>query len=650
MACGPDYTYWYDLNPNLAYDPIAPQSSDSGVLFGYFIGGQIEPVDYRLSKKTELKTLYSRINTALNQHGRNFLVSHKGQTYFEQPDKNKPIDLFEVDLLGNLFFWGSCQSNSAESLMGFINAAIKQTSLDDSLVRKLIKHRQDLRSSCGNTQALNQYLQSLASYDDPFHSYLKAAASFYKDEHQNAQAIFENLQAHENAWLAETSSYMLARNKMVESGKDWNEWESKEQKIDSKKALQSAELFKGYLQQYPNGQYARSAKGLTRRAYWLAQLNDQYRDELLNFNRLEVIEYSKVEKGTQQQITQLKNNFTEINHYLPRTGQRANLQGISDFVGEQPFQTKTSTAKTLNRLITFLEMEFNFQQGKYQTVIDYYQPLENILTPEKLLVIRSLEKVGNQSTTLTLWKELIETEPFDQAALTYQLTKTILALEGIKGLMLNKDIKDVNLKRVHLASLCDDSEQLEVLKEDLSINNRHAVLADLSTRYIFKSKFTELHKLFENNSDDSLQEFSSIRTAVKQIANNESLGKAYMNIAFFLKTKVNNPLDSISRHIETQKQKNSPNECHTNTLSDGAKGPYFYFNKSLSYFDDKKSLAEEKALYYMSQCRKIGIQSRSCMWGELDENMLSAKQAFARLHKKYKNGKWAKKAKFYYER
>ena len=118
-----------------------------------------------------------------------------------------------------------------------------------------------------------------------------------------------------------------------------------------------------------------------------------------------------------------------------------------------------------------------------------------------------------------------------------------------------------------------------------------------------------------------------------------------MNIAYFLQAVVNTPLFGLEDYLL---QEETP-ECRQNTVAAGANGPYYYYNKSLDYFGDAdQSSAEQKSLYYLTMCFKQGTASRTCLWGDRPDDGLSSKDAFTRLHSKYGDSDWAKKAKYHY--
>ena len=116
-----------------------------------------------------------------------------------------------------------------------------------------------------------------------FAAYLTGAKAFYDGDFDAALARFGALAQSNNPWLKETARYMTARallNK-AEIGAFAALDGAPEPKVTDKAALDASEAaFKAYLQAYPSGRYAASARGLLRRVYWLggdkAKLSAEY--------------------------------------------------------------------------------------------------------------------------------------------------------------------------------------------------------------------------------------------------------------------------------------------------------------------------------------------------------------------------------------
>ncbi|WP_435418004.1 hypothetical protein WAB17_00050 [Parerythrobacter aurantius] len=105
-----------------------------------------------------------------------------------------------------------------------------------------------------------------------FMAYLEASASFYGGEWDRAKVYYRKVAgARANGWLTETATYMIARTLLNEAmDKSEDEWGWFDlQKADPSVARQSEDAFMEYLEAYPDGRYAASARGLVRKALWL---------------------------------------------------------------------------------------------------------------------------------------------------------------------------------------------------------------------------------------------------------------------------------------------------------------------------------------------------------------------------------------------
>lgn len=120
-----------------------------------------------------------------------------------------------------------------------------------------------------------------------FGQYLRGAAAFYSGDFAAANTAFTGLAGARDPWLRETALYMVARSELNRAQKGaFDEWGGLEMPRKSDTAAVQAALsgFAAYLQAYPSGRYADSARGLIRRGLWLggkdAELASAYGDWL----------------------------------------------------------------------------------------------------------------------------------------------------------------------------------------------------------------------------------------------------------------------------------------------------------------------------------------------------------------------------------
>jgi hypothetical protein len=104
--------------------------------------------------------------------------------------------------------------------------------------------------------------------------YLEGAAAFWRADYDKAAATFVSLANTQTPWARETATYMIGR-ALINSAQEgaFDEYGSfkKDWHADAKTVTAAEAALDKYLQQYPKGAYAQSARGLKRRGYWLAQ-------------------------------------------------------------------------------------------------------------------------------------------------------------------------------------------------------------------------------------------------------------------------------------------------------------------------------------------------------------------------------------------
>lgn len=102
-------------------------------------------------------------------------------------------------------------------------------------------------------------------------AYLKAADAFYTGDWTTARTGFATLTTAKSAWVAETASYMPIRiglrAAVATATGEYGDFEAA--KVDAAAIAEAKSGIAAYLKAWPNGRYAASATGLTRRVLWL---------------------------------------------------------------------------------------------------------------------------------------------------------------------------------------------------------------------------------------------------------------------------------------------------------------------------------------------------------------------------------------------
>lgn len=102
-------------------------------------------------------------------------------------------------------------------------------------------------------------------------AYLKAADAFYAGDWATARSGFAALTSAKSAWIAETARYMPIRiglrAAVADATGEYGDFEPG--KVNSAAIAEARSGIAAYLKAWPNGRYADSANGLTRRVLWL---------------------------------------------------------------------------------------------------------------------------------------------------------------------------------------------------------------------------------------------------------------------------------------------------------------------------------------------------------------------------------------------
>lgn len=197
-------------------------------------------------------------------------------------------------------------SNNTESVSAFFAALLADPTLAAEQRQALAQARTGLLSGATREQ-IESSLATLPA-DSPaqsYKNYLAAAASFYAGDYASAERDFTQLAKSERPWLAETAQYMLMRAALNKSSQnsvgEYGDFDIA--KINREDATQAQTQAQAYLQRFPQGLYADSARGMLRRINWylqawpqLAGLYEQTLQQSADARQLReiVIEYDNV--------------------------------------------------------------------------------------------------------------------------------------------------------------------------------------------------------------------------------------------------------------------------------------------------------------------------------------------------------------------
>jgi hypothetical protein len=178
------------------------------------------------------------------------------------------------------YFGNRCGSN-AKGQQDFEAALATAKGLSASERDKLVEARKALQPECGDGSDLRAIIATaVEGLGSPtakaFADYLRGAAAFYDGDFATARGLFQSLAKASASWPKDAGSYMLGRvelNVAMENAFDEYGYPA-ENPDNSRELIAARKAFNAYLQAYPQGNYAVSARGLLRKVYWLAKDNE----------------------------------------------------------------------------------------------------------------------------------------------------------------------------------------------------------------------------------------------------------------------------------------------------------------------------------------------------------------------------------------
>lgn len=508
--------------------------------------------------------------------------------------------------------WSSCVGVVAKkSTLEFVDIVSKLKSLSDKEIQAMLVARSMIADSCENNKKFE--LESVKDFPREWVNYFKGVNEFYVDDFEGAILNFSESYK-DGGDLLSLSSYMLARTYKDKALSEYNN------RVDdlNEKSIKDLDLsFEWYKKHYEkNGDYAFSALGMLGHIYFLKGNKDLYVDNLKK--RLHIIyKYSS--------DSQIKSIINEYLIYL----------GIQDLLNDmyEVFRENDTVYddKKLKNIIDFYVAYQLYNKGEYRKSSDMFIGLP--FNQSANFVIDSARKLQDEKLEIAAINKYFEGNTKD-----LMLSEVRYRKEGISAFFSSNNKELVGLVA---ESICSSQALESSIREN--INEPNIVFAN---RVLYKSlllgyKFNKLNDLF-SDSDFKLGEYSLIKTAVRLVSKKQSLGKAYMNIGYFLEVKESQ--DSGSAYLSEL----YPEKFCEQSLAGGINGPKYFYNNALSQFDSNdSSIDEAKALSFMINCDKSG--EKGC-WGSRPGNAEEPEVLFNKLHSKYSDTVWAKNTPYFYNK
>ncbi len=559
--------------------------------------------------------------------------------------------------------YSSCRSNNEENQLLYFRHLLG-SAVSDARVAELMQIRSDLgQYRCRQTPEDLPALDAIESRPaaslvaHAYARYLRASLRFYQGRHADALAHFEALAEARDPWIAETARYLRGRIYLIWSQELWNGLSPPESSVDQARVAQGRRALEAYLRQHPDGRYADSARGLLRRATLLEGDRETLTAELEQ--RLRTRAERLLRSPGRASTDAFLAAFHEWRHHTDRRVdfRRASplLVAYDVFHARDDYQGRLARLRAERArfeshgdLYALLESFLLYRTGRYDE-IDRSVEDTSFASPVSLalgvLRARASTALGDHETARRLWTAIhLSSEerqrwyaPSLEIALSYRAQGSYRAMARAGSHVERRELFDGAF-----GAVCDVDTLVAIARDEAAHEEaRRAARDEAFARHLSRQDFEALHALF--TGFDDLGPFAPIQTAVRSLARDPDDPKGLLNVGHFLMvSRVAMP------HPITGTFRPHPADPACPTMRSGGRtpGPLDYFDRVVAqHGEDRRSVEDAKALHFIVMC---GKPSRRC-WRMHGEPLLRGRQAFRRLHRKYRGSKWAERTPYHYD-
>ncbi|MCH7387980.1 hypothetical protein MMO39_11810 [Acinetobacter modestus] len=566
------------------------------------------------------------------------------------------------------------------------NTQVQNNKAIPNLEKQILISERKKMNQCGDKIELIAINPNWSITTRQYASYLNASILFYNSNYSAATKIYTVLTTVEDAWLKETSQYMLIRtslNSAYATGVD-KYGDVYLDNINQNLLKQFLDNINAYLKAYPNGQYVASARGFMRRGFWLSKRQDLLVNEIVwqlknptsKFYNLEMSELPaeidrRVFDSSAFNVNNLKDPFFLAVYDLMhmRESSSENYRPIS----WTQLNAQKELFKTQPELFQYLQAaHLFFVQNKAQEAQNYL-PKANAKNSSYLQLSQTflrgqiLEKIGQPQNAEEYWRQqLAQAKDSYQRGLFETALSNHLAIKQDYSAFIGKkaQITQPNLQRNFITQIADtNSLQKLIQSEQSNIDQKQAAIYTLLSKSLVHQQF-ELFKQSYAFMPKNAMQYKGYNSDNEQLKNKPDFSNFIWNGANItpqlkcsnLETLVNqlaqtpkDPLLNVclGEYFRSEQgyslQQLSYNEKQTSNFSGKI------FARGQIYQDliksSSKSDLQAYVLYRAIQCyAPSGIND--CGGNEVNKTV--RKQWFDQIKTDYPNTSWAKSLKYYW--
>lgn len=577
------------------------------------------------------------------------------------------------------------------SLQNGAHAFIQQVKTDTKLSRSekdMLIHEREKINNCENTLALLSVNPNWSAAARQYVSYLNATISFYNTHFSTATKIYSVLTNVDQAWLKETSQYMLIRSTLNEAYQSGvGEYgDLVHDKLNQNLLTTFFNNITQYFKLYPQGQYAASARGLLRRGFWLSGKHDLLINEYVwqinhptsSVYNLELpnLPYEldrHVFQSNRLNVKNLKDPFFLSIYDLMHMRKKETADDV--VISWAELNAQKNYFKDSPELFQYLQANHLFYvQNKAQEALKYLpqrapSSINSYLQLSQLLLKgRILEASGRNQATQKYWENLLSiSKTAEQRGLAELMLYRYYAQQQNTAQFIGSSakIKQAYLQQQYLVDAANEQSLMSVVKNNVATQDqKNVALYTLLNKSLAYQNFDLFNQAYRELPSNAAQ-FNTEQNTAEKFRNQPSFANFLWKGASVSNSIKCPDLATLTQQLQVNPKDLSLNLC----LGEYARSSQAYTILNLNYLPDH-SLQSFKGTYFArgdvyKNIIKTGTKSELTAYAlyraiqcyapsgnnecqDKDVNKSVRKQWFDQIKRDYPETSWAKSLKYYW--
>lgn len=524
-------------------------------------------------------------------------------------------------------------------------------------------------------------LKKAAEGTKEFTLYQRGAEAFYAADYEAALADFKQVadvdphslkdklarwlgRTGEYSWPREAALYMIARTELVSAQTGWDGYPEEESlKVIDQDKLKAAEAaYLKYLEVYPAGLYANSARNIQRFIYMLQGHPEKIEQAL----KIEIFKDMADDKVMSQSLfdeflrfhqtpVDVRKDALPLILYAWLRKENLTVQDVDVLEGRRAEFSKMKDVFDYTLALGLYRVQ------AYQKLLDKLpeRPVEkNILSlSSQYLRAMALLKVGKADEAIQALAKMDTASP-NEDAINLAIAKIKANAHDTLWLFTNHSpVRNEKILRIMAKTALNDEQLKGALSHPEISGKPHDYLVDeWLLRQMLIRNYAEMNRILLK--DAGTKYFASVRGAIATLAKNSKEPTALLNLARFqYKNAITAEFMFHEKEYMVVPAMDELGWCKDCESFEGRvqtyTPPFVLFQEVANAYkhSSAQSETEAEALHRLVVCFKGYEFQMDCRWEQSDwsdDKRENGKDFFVRLHRKYPDSQWAKETPYYY--